>query len=206
MDLIDRIHFRELSGQDPADACRRALCSYDDTSECYRISIWGVGFEIFPLQSAIKREQEGLERLHRYFDLFAVHYLLNAKPIDPSNQWISEKDIPGGSTFFRGPHEIPTRLIADRFDGDIEGFKKRCGQLGGSSLGLADASFAFQIAPRIPVAVLFWEGDEDFPTESKLLFDRTIGDHLASDIVYALAVGVCRRLACPASSGPGNCS
>jgi len=44
------------------------------------------------------------------------------------------------------------------------------------------------------VAVLFWQGDEEFPTEAKLLYDATIGRHLALDIVYALAVGVCEQL------------
>ncbi len=194
-DLIDRIYFQELAEQNPVEVCRRALCYYDDTDKCYRMSIWGVPYEILPLASTIKRKPEGHERLHPYFDLFAVHYLLNAKEVDPSNRWISEKDIPGGSAFFRGPHEIPTRLIADRFEGEIEDFNKKCEQRMGIPLGLADASFRFQIAPRIPVAVLYWIGDEDFPAESKLLFDRTISDHLASDVVYALAVGVCRRLA-----------
>ena len=65
----------------------------------------------------------------------------------------------------------------------------------GSSLGLADAAFAFTITPRIPVAVLYWEGDDEFPAESKILYDKTIAEQLASDIIYALAVGICERMA-----------
>jgi len=142
----------------------------------------------------IECDNEKHKRLHPYFSLFIVHYLLKAKEIGPANQWISEKDIPGGSTFFRGPHEIPTSLITDHFDGDIEGFKNRCEQLMGSPLSLADAAFVFEIAPRVPVAVLYWRGDDEFPSDSKILYDRTIHVHLASDIIYALAVGVCERL------------
>jgi hypothetical protein len=44
------------------------------------------------------------------------------------------------------------------------------------------------------VAVLLWQGDAEFPAEAKLLYDATIARHLASDIVYALAVGVCEQL------------
>jgi hypothetical protein len=126
-----------------------------------------------------------------------IHYLLNSKEIQISNEWISEKDIPGGTTFFRGPHEIPTNLISLRFSNDINEFKERCEHLDGIPLNMADATYSFKITPRIPVAVLYWRGDDDFPTESKILYDRTITEHLASDIIYALAVGICERLGKP---------
>ncbi len=132
--------------------------------------------------------------LHRYFDLFVMHYLLSATETPPAGQWISEKIIPGGTTFFRGPHEVPTHLIASRFDGDIQGFTRLCEQYGGTKLDLADAAFSFFITPKVPVAVLFWQGDPEFPTEAKLLYDTTIVRHLASDIIYALAVGMCEQL------------
>jgi len=193
-DLIDKIYFQELSEQNPIDVCRRAVCSYDDTRKCYTISVWGDLYRVYPYPSVIECDKEKHERLHPYFSLFIVHYLLEAKEIELADQWISEKDIPGGSTFFRGPHEIPTTLITDHFGDDIDGFKDRCEQLMGRPLSLADAAFVFEIAPRIPVAVLYWRGDDEFPPDSKILYDRTINVHLASDIIYALAVGVCERL------------
>jgi hypothetical protein len=193
--LIDRIYFEELSGQNPIEVCRRALCSYDDIDKFYSISVWGKLYKIYPHQFLIKYiTKTKHERLHPYFDLFVIHYLLKAKEIEPGNQWISEKDIPGGSTFFRGPHEIPTNLITAQFDCNSEGFKKRCEHYMGTPLNLADAAFVFKIVPRVPVAVLYWGGDDEFPTESKILYDKTIADHLALDIIYALAVGICERL------------
>jgi hypothetical protein len=193
--LIDSIYFQELSEQNPLEVCRRSLCSYDDTDKFYTVSVWGNLYKICPQQSLIECiNKKKHERLHPYFDLFIVHYLLKAKEIEPVNEWISEKDIPGGSTFFRGPHEVPTDLITAQFNCNIQGFKNRCEQYMGTPLNLADAAFVFKITPRIPVAVLYWEGDDEFPTESKILYDKTIADHLALDIIYALAVGICERL------------
>jgi hypothetical protein len=59
---------------------------------------------------------------------------------------------------------------------------------------MADAAFAFSITPRIPVAVLLWEGDTEFPAEAKLLFDRTIAEQLPPDVIFSLAVEICNRL------------
>ena len=127
-------------------------------------------------------------------NFFIVHYLLHSKESKIKNQWISEKEIPGGDLFFTVSHEIPTSLISGRYSNDIHGFKRRCEQLQGIPLDMADASYRFNITPRIPVAVLFWDGDEDFPPESKMLFDKSIAGLLAPDIVLALAYEVCSRI------------
>lgn len=193
-DLIDSIHFQKLSELDPRDVCRRALCRYDDANRCYTLSVWGQNFRIAPHRLTIESMRNNKHHLDDYFHLFVIHYLLRAKVTDIANEWISEKDVAGGPTFFRGPHRIPTDLITDRFNNDIEAFKSRCNRFGGRSIQLADAACVFTIVPRIPVAVLYWCGDEDFAAETKILYDRTITAHLASDMIYALAVGICRQL------------
>ena len=194
-ELVDKNFFVQLNEQDPAEVCRRALCTHDEAAGTYAVTVWGNRYAVDPEKAKVFCLDPVHEPLHPYFDLFAVHYLLGARETQPARQWISEKDIAGGVTFFRGPHEIPAHMIASRFDADITGFKNRCERYGGTELNLADAAFVFSITPRIPVAVLYWQGDDEFPTEVKLLFDKTIDRHLASDIIYALAVGVCDRLA-----------
>lgn len=193
-ELIDRLHFQELSKRDPQDVCRRASCTYDAINEFYTLPVWGDEYGIFPNRFKINCIGNPTHILHDYFYLFIIRYLLDAKEIEPSGEWISEKDIPGGTTFFRGPHEIPTNLITRRFNNNINEFKKSCEQLHGTPLNMADAAYSLQITPRIRVAVLYWRGDDDFPAESKILYDKTIVDQLASDIIWALAVGVCDRL------------
>lgn len=193
-DLIDRMYFEQLSALDPVEVCARASCTSDGTDPVYTVAVWDQVYRVDPQRSRVEPAGAGPGRLPPYFDLFLVHYLLRARASEPAGQWISEKDIPGGATFFRGPHAIPTDLVTGRFGNDLAGFRRRCRQLQGSPLDLADAAFAFAITPRIPVAVLYWQGDEEFPAEARILFDRTVSQHLATDIVFALAVGLCERL------------
>jgi hypothetical protein len=187
------LYFQELAEKDPIAVCKRTLCEYDESVNTYKLSIWGQDYAVFPEESRISRDGTHTLDPENYIYLFIIQYLLHAKDIDIQNQWISEKDIPGGPTFFRGPHEIPTNLIASRFGNDLEGFKHACELLNGVPVDMGDAAYRFQIAPRIPVAVLYWVGDEDFSPGAKILFDKTITDHLASDTIFALAVAVCRR-------------
>jgi hypothetical protein len=59
---------------------------------------------------------------------------------------------------------------------------------------MADAAYRFDITANIPVAVLLWAGDDEFPSEAKMMFDRTISRHLPLDIIFSLAVEVCERI------------
>ena len=195
---IDAIYFKELAEQNPEDVCKRALCRYDDIKKCYDLSVWGEEYAIYPNELKIDRLSKRFQCPHEYLYVFIIHYLLKSKETELFKEWISEKDIPGGTTFFRGPHEIPTNLISSRYSGDIERFRKICYQLDGIPLNMADAAYVFKITPRIPVAVLYWDGDDEFPPESKILFDKSVTEHLALDIIFALAVDICTRIARPA--------
>ena len=191
---IDTCHFQDLAGKDPEDVCRRALCSYDGNKECYTLSVWGEDYNIYPGESKIIRIWDNNSDVNIFLGLFMVHYLLTSRAIPMSKEWISEKDIPGGVAFFRGPHAIPTRLIVKRYGDNLGGFCERCEQLDGTPLHMADKAYSFRIAPRTPIAVLLWEGDDEFPAESRLLFDRTTVEHLALDIIFGLTVEVCTRI------------
>ena len=193
---IDPGFFKELAEKDPEDLCKRALCTYDAEKGFYSLGIWGDEYQVFPKENKIERVTDNHPEPCDFFYFFILHYLLHSKESEVKNEWISEKEIPGGDLFFTVSHEIPTSLISDRYSSDIEGFKRKCEQLQGAPLDLADASYSFNITPRIPTAVLFWDGDEDFPAEAKLLFDKSITVLLAPDIVLAMAYEICTRIGC----------
>ena len=192
---IDTCHFQDLAEKDPGDVCRCALCRYDSNKGYYTLSVWGEDYNIYPGESKIIRIQDDNSDINIFIGLFILHYLLTSKAIPISREWISEKDIPGGVAFFQGPHAIPTSLIAKRYGDNIGGFRNICDQLDGIPLEMADKAYSFKITSRITAAVLLWKGDDEFPAESKILFDRTIIEHLALDIIFALAVEICTRVA-----------
>lgn len=193
VELIAGSHFVELAKLDPREVCKRTGCSFDPERNCYSLNIWATDYRISLREKRVECSDQA-HSLHELFGLFAVHYLLTAQDCAPAGQWISEKDLPGGATFFRGPHAIPTHLITAKVENSPDAFRRLCTARHGTPLGMADAASAFHITERIPVAVLYWAGDDDFPAEAKILFDKTLAQHFALDIVFALAVGICEEL------------
>ena len=198
-EIIDKSYFRELSSSTPEILCRNGRCSHDTDTQQYALHIWGEQYLINGHKERIEHAAQN-PAPHAYLDLFAMYYLLRGKDVAVRGKWVSEKDLPGGPTFFRGPHLIPTDHISKSFANDLTAFKIHCSRLGGTPIAMADAAYQFSITADIPVAVLYWIGDEDFPAEAKILYDQSIAEHLSLDIVWALAVGICARLGTAVSS------
>jgi len=191
---IAPFHYEDLAKMDPGEVCHRALCRYDQTEKCYELDVWGDVYRVFPHAGAVRCLSENEHPVDSYFPIFVVHYLLSIGETEIAYQWISEKDIPGGATFFRGPHAVPTERVTNRFQNDIEAFSRRCADLSGAPIDMGDAAFCFDITARIPVVMLYWQGDEDFGPEARILFDRSISQYLALDVIYAMVVEMCARV------------
>lgn len=191
---VDHNYFAELRKAIAAEVCRKNRCRYNPASMCYAIKVWGDLYTIDCVNAKISRNPSASPPPHEFFYLFIIYYLLLPQDIQQDGEWISEKDFPGGATFFRGPHLLPTDRISNRFGNDIQAFTEFCKNLGGTPLDLADAAFSFAVTSDITIAVLYWAGDDDFPAEAKILYDRAIMKALPLDIVFALAFEVCERL------------
>jgi len=120
------------------------------------------------------------------FELLMLIYLIRCSEIEPAGRWINEKQLPGGSNFFTGPHHLPTDTLERRYGDRLDLFREHCLRLGGTILEFGDASFAFEPLPRLPLACVLFAADEEFPPRVGFLFDSTIEYQLPLDIVLAL--------------------
>jgi hypothetical protein len=120
------------------------------------------------------------------FRLLILGYLTHAQGGRAAGTWVSERQLPGGSLFFQGPHALPLAPLVRHFGRDGEAFRKIGVRLGGQPLDFGDVGFAFQALPLVPLAVLLWIADEEFPARAGMLFDPTVPDHLPLDLVLAL--------------------
>jgi len=204
---IDAAYWEELITLDPAEVCRRSLCTYDPEDGAYRIPLLHRGYTTHPFRRSITRETGPATRSHRSGDilfdeaLVLIIYLLRAREIPLAGKQQTEKDLPGGETFFRGPHELARRPILKHFGRNPEAFHGAATSLGGQHLDFGDAAFRFQALPRIPLDYILWAEDDEFPARLTIAFDPTVSDHLPLDVVWALVHLTTRRLV---SAGAGS--
>ncbi len=198
MGHIDPHYWGEFARLDPETVCMRTLADYQVKQRAYALPILNQDYVILPHQRRIKRLTEGgtltEEGLSTEFTLMVLFYLLHAKNIPLARKWISEKDLPGGGTFFRGPHALSVDLVERKYGQNPESFIEAGKLHGGTPVRFGDKSIALDVFPRIPIIYILWMGDEEFSPKVGVLFDASIESHFTLDIIWVMVNEVSQRL------------
>jgi hypothetical protein len=184
--------WQALTALEPAAVGRRTLAEAEPGG--YSLGFLDRRYRVEPETRRIGGPQADPLLQDEEFELLLLAYLTQAADTPVEGTWISEKDLPGGSLFFRGPHALPLQPMIARFGEDLAGFRSAAEGLGGSALPYGDAAYGFTALPRIPAGCLLWVRDEEFPARAGLLFDRSLARHLPLDVVLALAHCLVLRL------------
>ena len=123
-----------------------------------------------------------------------LHYLMSQSTSNPSGNWISYREIPGASFYFSVFVKRAVDPLKTVFGKNIQGLLKAVEHFKCRPMEPGDASFEFQIFPRISLQVILWEGDDEFPPEANILFDEIIGEILSPEDVAWLSGMVVYRL------------
>lgn len=194
----DSFYWDKLSQFHPTDVCHRTEAVYHPGREGFLLPVYNLRYLILPKEREILRiernDQPAQEILHPYFSLMVLVYLTEAKDVKPTHTWISEKDLKGGPTFFRGPHRLEVDELIRLFGDDPMAFLKAGEKMGGSEILFGDKGFALHVFPRVFLAYVLWKGDEEFPPKIGVLFDSTIQSHFPLDILWCMVAETSRRL------------
>ncbi|MBQ8087749.1 MAG: DUF3786 domain-containing protein [Clostridia bacterium] len=81
-----------------------------------------------------------------------------------------------------------------RFSGHVDALQRAFAALQAKPCPQGDASGELQILPQLTMAVLFWDGDEEFPAQANMLFDSNITDFMHEENVVGIAAEAARFL------------
>jgi hypothetical protein len=126
--------------------------------------------------------------LGQYSQLSILRYLTHAKNQPLSDKLVKPSDLPGGDFFVKGSHVLPVEKIISRFENDLSGFLKTGEALGGIRQDYGDASVKLFPFPSVPVYIILWAGDDEFPAQAYLLFDSSCSAHMATDVLWSTAM------------------
>ncbi|OGP75222.1 MAG: hypothetical protein A2W09_04885 [Deltaproteobacteria bacterium RBG_16_50_11] len=193
------LYWDKLSQQHPTDVCNRTEAIYNPSREGFLLPVYHLRYLVLPKEKKILRvernDQTVEEELQSFFFLMVLVYLTEGKDIQPSHSWVSEKDLKGGSTFFRGPHRLHVEELEALYGKNPEAFMMAGRRLGGSEIFYGDKGVALEVFPKVPLAYILWRGDEEFPPRIGVLFDSTIESHFSLDTIWCMVAETSRRLA-----------
>ncbi len=135
-----------------------------------------------------------------WVQILLLHYVRTRGSVPLAGAWVSFGQLRGGmvkAAAFARDCEEPLRELMER---DPAGARRGLERLGGAPEPGQPAPFAWRVLPlpRIPVLILFWPGDEEFPAKLRILLDATADRFLDVETLLFLGEGLVRNVA----SGP----
>jgi len=150
----------------------------------YRVSIPNA--EVLPA--------DGLEEVPLKDKVLILHYLLSAKGTPLSNKLISFKELPGGENYFRTFSKRAIEPLVEHFSEKPHALIVIASKLGGHTVDLGDTSVIINAFSRVPITIVLWQADEEFPAQGDILFDATVSDYLTTYDITVLCESIIWKL------------
>ncbi len=185
-----------LIRSDNEDICWRSGAQFDNASGSYFLDFLRERYRIIPSSRTVEPVSGSIPRGGPSIDLqvILITYLLNAQDIPLADTLVASSSLKGGKCFFQGAHGFSLDPLVEQYGRDIEGFLDRGLSLGGQQEHYGDVALRFAALPRVPVVMVLWGADEEFPPRLSVLFDASIDQHLPLDAITGLVAEICRRL------------
>ena len=126
-----------------------------------------------------------------------LEYVVQAKGVPVSGEWISFREIPGGKekyALFKKRGEDVMLDLADRFtdffDDIIHMFEGKSVEKQFES----DVSVVLHPLPLIPLMICYWRPDEGMNSSLNVFFDKSAGANLGVDSAFSLGTGIAQML------------
>jgi hypothetical protein len=146
----------------------------------------------FPDITITYQDEEGDVPL--WTKLIILHYIIQAEGRPVAGEWISFRQLSGGEVYYPAFEKRSQGPLLHFFTQRADLLEEAGCSLGGTKAPVGDRGVILTALPRIPMAFLFWNGDEELPPEARILFDASVPAYLSTEDAAVLAQQAVFRL------------
>jgi len=174
---------REKDLRERAEKAGAVYCKREDREEI-TLAFFSEPCEIiFPHVEFLSPSKKVVSLVTR---VLLLHYLLQADGTPVSGRWVAYKEVPGALLYGAVFARRVTEPLEKKFDRSARLFREAGLRLGGEPGPTGDASLFLRAFPCVPLYLVLWEGDEEFPPKVQFLFDSTVHHYLPLEDMVVL--------------------
>jgi hypothetical protein len=160
----------------------------------FRISFLNRVYHINFPELEFEDEAESQKEVPIQEQILILHYMLSPAPSPLTHNWISYREIPGASFYYSAFVKRAIDPLKKVFGQNIDGLLRAGEILGSKTIDTGDAGYEFRLFPNIPVRLILWAADEEFPAEANIVFNENIRGSLSPEDIAWLAGMLVYRL------------
>lgn len=169
----------KLSRVKPGKLVLRSGCERG-TDGNFRLAFFWQEYVISSDDFTVRQADTG-EEVPSFFQSLILTYLATANGTTPSSRWVGFRELPDGMFYAQAFQGYSGNRLVRELQGGIGAFRRAAETLGGEPLEISDAGYAFTVLPRVHLAIVYWEGDEEFPSQAQVLFEDTAAHYMSTD-------------------------
>lgn len=201
-ELVPLEHYlEEYRKADPAEISSRTGFVYDAERQVFQVTFLGRDYEVAYPEFGVKC----LDERYAYSPLLetnpakilVVRFLLEGAAAVSTGKFLTYREVPWGEVYYRQFNGRCMMRLAFSYGNKLTLFQKACEVLGAEKVKAGDMAYQFDIFPGYQVQFLLWEGDEEFPPSSQILFsDNFTAAFHAEDLVVVcdVIIGTLKKL------------
>lgn len=172
---------------DPRQAAKNCGFAYEGSGErgFFRFSLLTTPVKLsFPTLEGTSGQEDAT--IPEPLITITIYHLVKSDGSALTNRWISFSKLPGGQ-YSAAMRSYTSDRLRGHFLNSVSELETAAIAVGADNLDLAgDLAVIFPVFPRVPIALVYWQGDEEFPeARADFLFDESAAHHLPTDC-YAI--------------------
>jgi hypothetical protein len=126
--------------------------------------------------------------------LATLHHLKGCLNWRKDDEWISFGMLPLGRPFAEAFGQRALMPLADRYGRSPGDLLKDASSLGGTRMEMGDAAVIVQAFPRLKVAIVAWQGDDEVSGRAVMLFDSGGARTLPAEDLAEIGISISQAL------------
>ena len=179
---------------DPKEISERTGFFYDEEKKVFTVVFMGSTYEIsFPdYKISHKEDEKGVYPLEEAMNakIFMVRYLSEKAKTLSAGKFLTYREVPWGEVYFRQFQGRCLMRLAFSYGNKLEAFKKVMTAMGAKPLEQGDCAFELEFMEGFFIRLILWEGDDEFPPSSQILFSDNFAVTFAAEDL-AVAGDIC---------------
>ena len=205
-DNKERIPFEhylaEFQKMDPVEASGRTGIPYDEKSRTFQLRMMQKSYFITWPDFTVRKEDAsdttyGALESEIAAKIIAIRFLTRGVSALGTGKFLTYREVPWGEVYFRQFQGRCMMRLAYGFGSKTELFQKQMEKIGAKRLDLGDISYEFEFVNDYFVRFILWEGDEEFPPSSQILFSDNFPLSFEAEdlaVVGDVSIGTLKKL------------
>lgn len=127
-------------------------------------------------------------------EILLLRIILEGTTLPAPTGFLAYQELPKGAAYLPAFNRRCTQRLAKQFSSAAE-LEQACCALGATTIASkADAACEFEFVAGVFVQFLFWEGDDEFPAQSQILFSNNVTSFFTSEDMVVISEIIIRAL------------